>query len=160
MSKQEIRNHLKSALTTIVEAEQERVSAVLEAEDERVSATLKDAEINIAKRVEMMKPLISLIQDLKEEAGEVEGLRIEISPHGHFASVFALTSMTHDYLGISTNSKNTAYEIEEEHDRRDDNCCRTHYADYPSVDDVMARVLEFVGKHIGGQQAQQMHKNV
>jgi hypothetical protein len=148
MSEQEIRNHLRSALAAVVEAEQNRVSAIL-----------NDSKIKIAKGIEMMKPLITLIRALKEEVGEVEGLVISTAEHGHMATVRAQTSVTTESLSIKTNYGNSAFVIEEFSSFSIDNSCREDSKEYSSAEDAMARVLEVVGKHIGGQQAQRAHKN-
>jgi len=147
MSEQEIRNHLRSALAAVVEAEQKRVSAIL-----------NDSRIKIAKGIEMMKPLITLIRALKEEVGEVDGLVISTAEHGHMATVRAQTSVTTDSLSIKTNYDNSAFVIEEFSSFSIDSSCREVSREYSSAEDAMARVLEIVGKHIGGQQAQREQK--
>lgn len=148
MSEQEIRNYLKSALAAVVEAEKSRVSAIL-----------NGANIKISRRIEMMKPVITLIRALKEEVGEVEGLTISPAGPGHMATVCVQTSVTTESLSISTNSGNTAFVIEELSAFSVDNSRCEGRVEYRSAEEVMARVLEIVGKHIGGQQAQRMHKN-
>lgn len=148
MSEQDIRNHLKSALAAVIEAEQNRVSAIL-----------NDSKIKIAGGIEKMKPIIALIRALKDELGEIEGLEISPSMHGHMATVRARTSVTTESLSISTNYENSSFVIEEYSSFSVDNSWHEDRREYSSSEDVMARVLEVVGKHIGGQQAQLAHKN-
>ena len=148
MSEQEIRNHLRSALAAVVDAEQNRVSGIL-----------NDSKIRIAQGVEKMKPLITLIRALKEEVGEVEGLEISPAEHGHMAVVRAQTSVTTESLSISTNYENSVFVIEEFSSFSVDGSWHEDRKEYSSAEDVMARVLEVVGKHIGGQQAQRANKD-
>jgi hypothetical protein len=148
MSEQEIRKHLKNALASVVEAERNRVSEILDT-----------SKLRIAAGVEKMKPIIALIRALKEEVGEVEGLAINPAEHGHMATVRAQTSVTTESLSISTNYENSAFVIEEFNSFSIDNSCHEDRKEYSSAEDVMARVLDVVGKHIGGQQAQQAHRD-
>lgn len=148
MSEQEIRKHLRSALASVIETEHNRVSEIL-----------NDSKIRLTVSIEKMKPIISLIRALKEEAGKVEGLEISPAEHGHMAIVRAETSVTTESLSISTNYENSAFEIEEFSSFSIDNSWHKDRKKYSSVEDVMARVLDVVGKHIGGQQAQQANKD-
>ncbi len=151
MAEQEIRNYLRSALAAVVDAEQNRVSGIL-----------NDSKIRIAEGVEKMKPIITLLRALKEEVGEVEGLEISPADHGHMAVVSAETSVTTESLSISTNyetMEKSAFVIEEFSSFSVDGSWHEDSKEYASAEDVMVRVLEVVGKHIGGQQAQQAHKN-
>ena len=149
MSEQEIRNYLRSALAAVVDVEQNRVSAIL-----------NDSKIKIAEGIEKMKPIITLIRALKEEVGKVEGLEISPAEHGHMASVRSETSVTTERLSISTNYGNSAFVIEEFSSFSVDGSYHEDRKEYSSAEDVMARILEVVGKHIGGQQAQRAHKDV
>lgn len=148
MSEQEIRKHLRSALASVIEAEHNRVSEIL-----------NDSKIKVAVSIEKMRPIIALILALKEEVGEVEGLEISPAEHGHMATVRAQSSVTTESLSISTNYENSVFEIEEFSSCSFDNSWHEDRKEYSSAEDVMARVLDLVGKHIGGQQAQQAHKD-
>lgn len=148
MSEQEIRNHLKNALASIVELEHKRVSKIL-----------NDSKIKIAEGIEKMEPIITLIRALKEEVGDVEGLDISPAEHGHMATIRAKTSGATESLSISTNYENNAFVIEESSSFYFDNSYDENTKEYSSAEDVMARVLDVVGKHIGGQQAQQANKD-
>ncbi len=148
MSGQEFMNHLRSALAAVVDAERNRVSEIL-----------NDSKTKIAAGVEKMKPIIILIRALKEEVGDVEGLEINPAEHGHMAVVRAQTSVTTESLSISTNYENSAFVIEEFSSFSIDGSWREDRKEYSLSEDVMARVFEVVGKHIGGQQVQQAHKD-
>lgn len=148
MSEQDIRKHLRSALAEVVEVEQSRVSAIL-----------SNSTIKIAEGVEKMRPLITLIRALKDEVGDVDGLDIDPAEHGHMATVRADTSVTTESLSISTNYDNTAFVIEEYSSFSIDNSWQEDRKEFHSTEDVMARVLEVVGKHIGAQQAQKAHRD-
>ena len=148
MSEEEIRSHLKSALASVVDAERNRVSAIL-----------NDSNAKIAEGIEKMKPLIALIRALKEEIGDVEGLEISPADHGHMAVVRAQTSVTTESLSVSTNYGNSAFLIEEFSSFSVDNSWHEDRKEYSSAEDVMARVLEVIGKHIGSQQAQRGRKD-
>lgn len=148
MSDQEVRSHLRSALAAVVDAEQNRVSAIL-----------IDSKIKIAEGIEKMRPIITLIQALKEEVGKVEGLEISPAVHGHMAIVRSETSVTTERLSISTNYDNSTFVIEESSSFLMDGSWHEDRNEYASAEDVIARVLETVGKHIGGQQAQRAHKS-
>ena len=114
--------------------------------------------MKIAEGVEKMKPLIALIHALKEEVGEVQGLEIRPSEHGHMAIVRATTSVTMESLSISTNYQNSAFLVEEWSSFSVDGSWHEDKKEFQSMEDVMAQVLQVVGKHIGGQQAQNAHK--
>jgi hypothetical protein len=148
MSDQEIRRHLRSALEVVVNAERSRVSAILD-----------DSKTRIAQGVEKMKPIIALIRELKEEVGDVDGLKISPAEHGHMAVIRAQTSSTTDSLSISTNYANSAFVIDESHSFSVDGSYDEGRKEYPSTEDVMARVMEIVGRHIGAQQAQKAHRD-
>lgn len=148
MSEEEIRNHLKSALAAVVDTERNRVSAILD-----------DSNVKIAAGIVKMKPIIALIRTLKEEVGEVEGLEISPADHGHMAVIRAQTSVATESLSVSTNYGNSAFVIEEFSSSSVDNSWDEDRKEYPSAEDVMARVLEVVGKHMGAQQAHSVRKD-
>lgn len=148
MSEQDVRKHLRSALAEVVAAEQSRVSAIL-----------SDSKIRIAESVEKMMPIITLIRALKEEVGEIKGLEISPAEHGHMAVIRAETSVTTESLSIKTNYENSAFVIERFSSFSIDDSWHEDRKEFHSSEDVMARVLEVVGKHIGAQQAQKAHKN-
>ena len=148
MSEQEIQNHLRSALAAVVEAEQNRVSVIL-----------NESKIKIAEGVEKMRPIITLVRALQEEVGEVEGLEISPAEHGQMATVHAQTSVTTETLSIPTNYGNSVFVIEEFSSFSVDGSYHEDRKKYSSAEDVVARVLEVVGKHMGGQQAQRAHKD-
>ena len=135
------------------------MAAVVEAEQNRVSVILNESKIKIAEGVEKMRPIITLVRALQEEVGEVEGLEISPAEHGHLATVHAQTSVTTETLSISTNYGKSAFVIEEFSSFSVDGSYHEDRKEYSSAEDVMARVLEVVGKHMGGQQAQRAHKD-
>ena len=148
MSDDKIRSHLRKALDEVIKAEKERVSAIL-----------NEADANIADGIEKMKPLIQLLNALKNEVGEVEGLEISLAEKGHMAAVHAKTSVTYDSFSISTNYENTKYAIEEFSSFSVDDSYREEKYEYDTVEDVMAKVIDLVGKHIGSEQAQSDRDN-
>ena len=148
MSEQELRNHLRRALATVVDAEKNRVSAIL-----------NESKIKIVDGIEKMKPITTLIRTLKEEVGEVDGLEISTTELGDMVIVRAQMSVTTESLSISTNHDNSVFVIEICNSDVVGNSYYDDRKEYTSTEDVMARVLDVVGKHIGAQQAQQAHKD-
>ena len=148
MSDQEIRENIRSALAAIVNNERDRVSTVLNSSKSRMD-----------KGIEKLKPVLALLQVLKDEVGEIDGLEINIADHGHMATVRAETSVSFEMTTISTNYENTAFSIEEYSSFSFDNSTYNNKKEFYSAEDVVAQVMAVVGKHIGSQQAQQMHRD-
>jgi hypothetical protein len=145
VSENEIRTHLRQALAYVIDAERRRVSTELEGVNQR-----------IARSIEAMKPIIKMILALKEEIGTVEGLKIRPADHGHMATIETDDGATQESFSISTNYENSAFEIDVS------TFCGSFHEKiemYNSVEDVMTRVVNVVGKHIGKQQAKQASKN-
>jgi hypothetical protein len=134
--------HLRSALNEIISTEKTRLHEFYNETDDR-----------IAKGIEKMVPLIKSLKILKQEIGEVDGLRIHTAPHGHMATVEIEDSVCSHFMSISTSLDNTQFEIEEkkylslgefeEHEKE-------YYFDEPS--EVLKFIMEPIGKHIASKQ--------
>lgn len=143
-----IRDHLRKALDEVVQAEKSRVKEVLD-----------NADASTNECVHKMKPLMELLSELKLEVGEVPGLDIDIAGLGHMASVDADTSVTHDSFCISTNSDNSKFQIEVLSTSSVDDSIYEDEVLFDTIEEVMDKVIELVGKHIGGAEAQSERKN-
>ena len=148
MSNDNIRSYLRKALDEVAEEEKNRVSEIL-----------SNADISITEGIEKMKPLIQLIIALKDEVGKVKGLEISPAEKGHMATVRATTSVTTDSYSISTNLDNSKFTIEEFSTFSIDGSISEDKNEYETVEDVMAKIIDLVGKHIGSEQAQSERKN-
>jgi hypothetical protein len=142
MSDERIRSYLRQVLSEVTKREKERVSAILD-----------NADKSIAEGIEKMKPLIQLLKALKDEVGEVEGLKISLADAGHMATVRADTSVTTDSYSISTCYDNSAFTIEAFHSFSVDGSYHEEKKEYASAEEVITKVIELVGNHIGAQQA-------
>jgi hypothetical protein len=75
------------------------------------------------------------------------------------ATVRTKTSVTNDSYSISTNYDNSKYTIDEFSSFSIDGSYREEKNEYETVEDVMAKVIDLVGKHIGAAEAQSEIKN-
>jgi hypothetical protein len=148
MADEKIRSYLRRALDEVSIAEKNRVSEIL-----------NDADVSISKGIEKMMPLIQLLNALKDEVGTIEGLEISPAAKGHMATVRTKTSVTNDSYSISTNYDNSKYTIDEFSSFSIDGSYREEKNEYETVEDVMAKVIDLVGKHIGAAEAQSEIKN-
>ena len=71
-----VRQHLREALASVSQEEFEGLRSIKVEMKRRISAG-----------VERLRPLVAIIAALKEEVGQVDGLDISVSEHGHMALV-------------------------------------------------------------------------
>ena len=129
MSDDKIQNHLRQALDEAIKAAEETKKA---GEDTRLAAD-----------IEKMKPLVKLLNSLKAELGEVEGLRI--SPYTNGDGVAITTEIYPDWFyGYVRHYGNSGYKYYEEGMNPDDG----FYFYSESAHDIMAKVIDRVGRHI------------
>ncbi|MCH7821786.1 MAG: hypothetical protein IIA07_07190 [Proteobacteria bacterium] len=148
MSDENIKKHLRAALAEAIDVEKAKVQEMLD-----------DTEKRVADGVTMMAPLIKLIEALRDEIGEVEGLMIRPSIHGHIASVTVRDSASSHRLSISTDLNNEKYAIEEtiSFSFAPERSETTHK--YDTADQAMQHIVKVVGKHIGSAEAHQERKD-
>lgn len=146
MTNPEIKSYLRNALNIAIQEEESRVTKILDEGRDRIAAG-----------IEKMRPLIVLLNALKDEVGEVKGLTISPAAAGHMASVSTRTSTTDDSLSIGTNYDSTQFEVEHRHYFSVDGTSSNKRTTYPTEDAVMGVAVELVGKHIGAQAAQDAH---
>lgn len=129
MSDDKIQNHLRQALDEAIKAAEETKKA---GKDTRLAAD-----------IEKMKPLVKLLNSLKAELGEVEGLRI--SPYTNGDGVAITTEIYPDWFyGYVRHYGNSGYKYYEEGMNPDDG----FYFYSESAHDIMAKVIDRVGRHI------------
>lgn len=131
MSDHRIRIHLRRAL--------EEATKASEAEE-----TEKAAEnTRLAADIKKMKPLIKLLNSLKAELGEVEGLRI--IPYTNGDGVAITTEIHPNWLyGYIKHYDKSGYKYYEEGLNPDDG----FYFYSESPHEIMAKVMDRIGRHI------------
>jgi len=131
MTDQKIRKHLRQALDEAIKA----------AEAEETSKAAENT--GLVADIEKMKPLVKLLNSLKDELGEVEGLRI--IPYTNGDGV-AITTEIHPHwlYGYVKHYGNSGYKYYEEGLNPDDG----FYFYSKSVHEIMVKVLDRVGRHI------------
>jgi hypothetical protein len=147
MSDANIKKHLRAALDEAINSEKARVHEILD-----------DADQRSAVQREMLAPLLTLIEALRDEVGEVDGLEISTAPHGHIAHVRVTSSTFVCRLSISTTFDNSKFEIEEYsyYTFADGDTERKHR--YDTADEAMQYVIKVVGNHIGSAEAHEERK--
>jgi len=129
MSDDKIRNHLRQALDEAIKIAEESKKA---AEGTRLTAD-----------IEKMKPLVKLLNSLKAELGEVEGLRI--IPYTNGDGVAITTEIYPDWLyGYIKHYGNSGYKYYEEGLSPNDG----FYFYSESAHEIMTKVIDRVGRHI------------
>jgi hypothetical protein len=122
MSDDKIRNHFRQELEETKKAER---------------------DIELAANIEKMKPLVKLLNALNEELGEIEGLAIH--PYTNGEAVMIVSKSDHDhihcYIKPGDSSIYSYYESGLGPDYE-------FMALSDSVDEIMAKVIDRVGKHI------------
>lgn len=137
-----IRKHLRAALDEITNMEKKRLHDIYDKSDK-----------NIAKRIEMMSPLIESLHALKDEIGNVNGVDISPAKHGHMAIVHVNSSTQRLAYSISTNDGNTRFEVEESrsYDFGDYETIEKRHS-FESPDLVLNLIVDEIGKHIASNQ--------
>ncbi len=148
MTDEAIKSHIQQALAAVVDKQKQDVSSHLD-----------DFESKIAEGIQKMAPLMQLLNALKEEAGEVNGLDIDLAEAGHMATVSTRGAVTYDSYSVSTNYDNSKFTIEEFSTFDIDNSVREETHEYDTAEDVMTKVIKLVGEHIGSEQAHADRKN-
>lgn len=129
MADDKIRNHLRQALDEAIKAAAETKKAE---EDTRLAAD-----------IEKMKPLLTLLNSLKAELGEVEGIRI--IPYTNGDGVAITTEIYPNWFyGYVKHYRNSGYKYYEEGSNPDDG----FYFYSESAHEIMAKVIDRVGRHI------------
>jgi len=131
MSDDKIRNHLRRALDEAVKA--------MEAEKTKKA----EEDTRLAADIEKMKPLLKLLNSLEAELGEIEGLRI--IPYTNGDGVAITTELSPNWLyGYIKYYRNSGYKYYEEGLNPDDGL----YFYSESAHEIMAKVIDRVGRHI------------
>ena len=131
MPNDKIRNHLRQALDEAIKAAAAETTEKL-AEDSR-----------LADDVEKMKPLLKLLNSLKAELGEVEGLRI--IPYTNGDGVAITTEIYPNWFyGYVKHYGNSGYKYYEEGLSPDGG----FYYYSESAQEIMAKVIDRVSRHI------------
>ena len=123
-------------------------------EEISVSAILGDADRRLQSEVSHMKPLIQQLQLLREELGEIPGLRIEPAPRGHMATVESASSVHRARLRIGFDERDQQFHVE----RRDDyffadGGSHKKHERFGTPHEVMERVTDLVGTYLGARRA-------
>lgn len=148
MTSTSIREHLRAAIEETIAHEKQRLHEIYDKSD-----------ADIAARIEMMRPLISSLKALELEIGKVEGIEISPAPHGHMATVQLNSSTLQQSFSISTTSGNLSFEVEERSSYKFgdyDTFEKQHR--FQAADQVLAIVIEAVGKYIAQQRVLQERK--
>lgn len=136
MPDDKIRNHLRQALDEAINAVAAETTKKV-AEDSR-----------LANDIEKMKPLLKLLNSLKAELGEVEGLRI--IPYTNGDGVAITTEIYPNWFyGYVKHYGNSGYKYYEEGLSPDDG----FYFYSESAQEIMTKVIDRVGRHIYALQA-------
>ncbi|MGB5327921.1 MAG: hypothetical protein WBO58_06835 [Gammaproteobacteria bacterium] len=131
MPDDKIRNHLRQALDEAINAVAAETTKKV-AEDSR-----------LANDIEKMKPLLKLLNSLKAELGEVEGLRI--IPYTNGDGVAITTEIYPNWFyGYVKHYGNSGYKYYEEGLSPDDG----FYFYSESAQEIMTKVIDRVGRHI------------
>lgn len=131
MPDDKIRNHLRQALDEAIKAVAAETTKKV-AEDSR-----------LADDIEKMKPLLKLLNSLKAELGEVEGLRI--IPYTNGDGVAITTEIYPNWFyGYVKHYGNSGYKYYEEGLSPDDG----FYFYSESAQEIMTKVIDRVGRHI------------
>jgi len=131
MPDNKIRNHLRQALDEAINAVAAETTKKV-AEDSR-----------LANDIEKMKPLLKLLNSLKAELGEVEGLRI--IPYTNGDGVAITTEIYPNWFyGYVKHYGNSGYKYYEEGLSPDDG----FYFYSESAQEIMTKVIDRVGRHI------------
>lgn len=94
---EETKKLLRAALDRVIEEERNRVHQILDESDQ-----------DIARRIEKIQPIIAALNELSEEIGLHEGLRISPALAGHQVTVETKSSTGSDRYTITTNIGNTS----------------------------------------------------
>ena len=78
MSNENIKEHLRAAVSEVVAKDRDRIESSPDDSDERSKQQFKK-----------MAPLLEAISLLSEEVGTVGGIRVSVADHGHMATVEA-----------------------------------------------------------------------
>jgi len=137
MSLDSVRKHIRAALDDVVASEKKRLHEFYDKSD-----------AGIAKRIEIMRPVIDALEALRREVADVKGLTISSASHGHMATIELKGGASTQTLSISTTYDNSQFEIEE----------RTYYSfdaetselthKLSTADEVLELVVGAVGKHV------------
>ncbi len=141
MSIDSVRKHLRAALDEIISSEKKRLHDFYD-----------ESDASIARRVELMRPVITALAALRSEVGEVKGLTISTANHGHMATIGLKGGASDHTLSISTAYDNTQFQIEERTYNSFDDETDEKLHNLATADEVLERVLEAVGKHVASTQ--------
>lgn len=141
MSEETIRHHLRAALDEVVS-------------DEKASPRQKFAEEDAksAARAEMLRPVIEVLESLKEEIGVHEWLDISLESYRATIELSKRSSTSSHCLEISTNEDNSAFEITGKYWCDIPDYCSVKYHEFSSPEEALKLVVDAVGKGIALQQ--------
>lgn len=135
MANDEVRTHLRAALAASVAEETKRLNKLF-----------NDVDTRHAEQVLKMKPLIDALKELKIEIGDVDNVKIEISPYVDSATVW-FESMSHKRYEIGTDCDNTCFTVEESSYDPDFEPKEVTHS-FSNVHQVLELVVDAIGKRI------------
>ena len=137
MSIDSVRKHIRAALDEIVASEKKRLHEFYDKSD-----------ANIAKRCEVMSPVIDAVEVLRREVAEVKGLTISSASYGHMVTIELKGGASTRRLSISTTYDNSQYQIEDRtwYSFDVESSELTHRLSTPN--EVLELIAGAVGKHV------------
>lgn len=137
MEENNIRKHLRAALTEVIALEKTRLHQIYD-----------ESDAAIQQGVKKMVPIIHALNALKDKIGEVKGLKIDPAPHGHMATVWLENSVIDKHFTISTSVENYKYTVKTySWFFKDDEPTEKEY-EYDDASDALKLVIDAIGKYI------------
>jgi hypothetical protein len=137
MSTDRIREHLRRALDEIVNVEKERLHQFYDkCDSER------------RERVAKLKPLLEALRVLSEEVGNIEGVEIDIAPHGHMATVSLRSSASLHSFSLSTSLDNRCFVVEQRDSYSFSGESSHNRHELADGDVALELLINAVGKHV------------
>jgi hypothetical protein len=141
MEDDNVLKHLRSALNEIIASEKFKLHQLYD-----------DSDADRAQRLKKMAPIIQSLNVLKNDIGEVKGLKIDPAPYGHMATVWLESSVLDEHFTISTDTGNTKYIVETwSYFFKDDEPNEREY-EYDDASEALKLVIDAIGKHIASEQ--------
>jgi hypothetical protein len=143
-----LRPRVRAALEAVASRQEAATITILEESDQRLAAT-----------VEGMRPLIALLNQLRDEIGEREDIKIEPAKHGHMALLDTRSSAHRISMRFDYEPDRMRFRVE----RRDqytfgdwNSYSDVKYASSP--DEAFASAIEAVGSHLGSERAHEVRR--
>lgn len=120
------------------------LNAIVERESAGYQSQFDESAARLVVQVAKLKPLLTALEEVKQQVTGFDKIEVFVSPHGHMASV----KVDNRRFSISTDMKNEKFTVEETYWSHASGENQELFYSYDSAEEVLRAVMDCIGKFI------------